>query len=103
MARVKRGVTSHAKHKKTLRAAKGFYGRRVHALPQLAVCLRDHGLTIPDDFGGVACHRAEHHVYRRLLHYLRVWGFALLLRVAGSEQRAAACAAIGRRRVEHGL
>jgi large subunit ribosomal protein L20 len=28
MARVKRGVTSHAKHKKTLKAAKGFYGRR---------------------------------------------------------------------------
>ena len=27
MARVKRGVTSHAKHKKTLDAAKGFYGR----------------------------------------------------------------------------
>jgi large subunit ribosomal protein L20 len=28
MARVKRGVTSHAKHKKILKAAKGFYGRR---------------------------------------------------------------------------
>ncbi|MCI0466294.1 MAG: bL20 family ribosomal protein, partial [Beijerinckiaceae bacterium] len=28
MARVKRGVTSHAKHKKVLKAAKGFYGRR---------------------------------------------------------------------------
>ncbi len=28
MASVKRGVTSHAKHKKTLDAAKGFYGRR---------------------------------------------------------------------------
>jgi large subunit ribosomal protein L20 len=28
MARVKRGVTSHAKHKKTLEAAKGYYGRR---------------------------------------------------------------------------
>jgi large subunit ribosomal protein L20 len=28
MARVKRGVTSHAKHKKTLKAAKGYYGRR---------------------------------------------------------------------------
>ena len=31
MARVKRGVTSHAKHKKTLDAAKGFYGRRKYA------------------------------------------------------------------------
>jgi large subunit ribosomal protein L20 len=28
MARVKRGVTAHAKHKKVLKAAKGFYGRR---------------------------------------------------------------------------
>ena len=27
MSRVKRGVTSHAKHKKVLKAAKGFYGR----------------------------------------------------------------------------
>ncbi|MGO7565293.1 50S ribosomal protein L20, partial [Rhizobium johnstonii] len=28
MARVKRGVTYHAKHKKVLKAAKGFYGSR---------------------------------------------------------------------------
>ena len=28
MARVKRGVTSHARHKKVLKAAEGFYGRR---------------------------------------------------------------------------
>ena len=28
MARVKRGVTSHAKHKKTFKDAKGYYGRR---------------------------------------------------------------------------
>ncbi len=28
MARVKRGVTSHAKHKKVLQAAKGYRGRR---------------------------------------------------------------------------
>src|SRR5437773_11705235 len=27
MARVKRGVTAHAKHKKVLKAAKGYYGR----------------------------------------------------------------------------
>ncbi|MDP4031890.1 MAG: 50S ribosomal protein L20, partial [Pseudorhodobacter sp.] len=26
MSRVKRGVTSHAKHKKVLKRAKGFYG-----------------------------------------------------------------------------
>ena len=28
MARVKRGVTARARHKKTLKAAKGYYGRR---------------------------------------------------------------------------
>ena len=32
MARVKRGVTSHAKHKKVLDAAKGFYGRRKNTI-----------------------------------------------------------------------
>ena len=32
MARVKRGVTAHAKHKKVLKAAKGFYGRRKNTL-----------------------------------------------------------------------
>ena len=32
MTRVKRGVTSHAKHKKTLRAAKGFFGRRKNTI-----------------------------------------------------------------------
>ncbi|HUV32477.1 MAG TPA: 50S ribosomal protein L20 [Devosiaceae bacterium] len=28
MARVKRGVTSHARHKKVIKAAEGYYGRR---------------------------------------------------------------------------
>ncbi|MEX0859394.1 MAG: 50S ribosomal protein L20 [Cucumibacter sp.] len=28
MSRVKRGVTTHARHKKTLKAAEGYYGRR---------------------------------------------------------------------------
>ncbi len=32
MARVKRGVTAHAKHKKILKAAKGFYGRRKNTI-----------------------------------------------------------------------
>ena len=32
MARVKRGVTSHAKHKKVLEKAKGFYGRRKNTI-----------------------------------------------------------------------
>ena len=32
MARVKRGVTAHAKHKKTLKAATGYYGRRKNTI-----------------------------------------------------------------------
>ncbi|MGN6582709.1 MAG: 50S ribosomal protein L20 [Rhizobiaceae bacterium] len=32
MARVKRGVTAHAKHKKVLKAATGFYGRRKNTI-----------------------------------------------------------------------
>ena len=32
MSRVKRGVTSHAKHKKVLKAAKGFFGRRKNTI-----------------------------------------------------------------------
>src|SRR5271157_6321952 len=32
MARVKRGVTAHARHKKVLKAAKGFRGRRKNTI-----------------------------------------------------------------------
>ena len=32
MARVKRGVTSHARHKKIRKAAKGYYGRRKNTI-----------------------------------------------------------------------
>ena len=32
MSRVKRGVTAHAKHKKVLKAAKGYYGRRKNTI-----------------------------------------------------------------------
>lgn len=32
MARVKRGTTSHAKHKKVLEQAKGYYGRRKNCI-----------------------------------------------------------------------
>jgi large subunit ribosomal protein L20 len=32
MARVKRGVTAHARHKKVYKAAKGFYGRRKNTI-----------------------------------------------------------------------
>lgn len=40
---------------------KGSYGRRVHALPQLAVCLRDHGLVIPEALQAIASHQDERH------------------------------------------
>jgi len=32
MARVKRGVTAHAKHRKVIKAAKGYYGRRKNTI-----------------------------------------------------------------------
>jgi len=32
MSRVKRGVTSHARHKKVYKAVKGFYGRRKNTI-----------------------------------------------------------------------
>ena len=48
MARVKRGVTSHAKHKKVLKQVKGQYGRRKKYNPRCktssrksnAICLQ---------------------------------------------------------------
>ena len=40
---------------------KGWYGRRVHALPQLAVCLRDHDLVVPENLASIADHRGEAH------------------------------------------
>ena len=43
MARVKRGVTSHAKHKNTLDAAKGFYGRRKNTI-RAAKAAVDHSM-----------------------------------------------------------
>jgi hypothetical protein len=33
---------------------KGNYGMRFHALPQLALCLRDHGLTVPAELAPIA-------------------------------------------------
>jgi len=32
----------------------GFYGKRFHALPQLALCLRDHGLAAPAELAAIA-------------------------------------------------
>jgi hypothetical protein len=40
---------------------RGWYGRRVHALPQLAVCLRDHDLIVPAALEGIAAHEDPRH------------------------------------------
>lgn len=58
---------------------RGWVGRRLHALPQLALCLRDYGLTIPDELGAIAVHAANEHAewrfaqgqdrFARLYHY----------------------------------
>jgi large subunit ribosomal protein L20 len=53
MSRVKRGVTSHAKHKKVYKAAKGFYGRRKNTkrtfralwIQRLNAAVRPFGMT----------------------------------------------------------
>ena len=39
MARVKRGVTAHAAHKKVLEQAKGFYGRRKNTIRTAAAAV----------------------------------------------------------------
>ena len=43
MSRVKRGVPAHAKHKKVLKRAKGFYGRRKNTI-RAAKAAVDHAL-----------------------------------------------------------
>ena len=95
MARVKRGVTSHAKHKKTLKAAKGFYGRRKNTIraakaavdrsmqwatkdrrmkkrsfralwiQRINAAVREHGLTYSTFVGGLA--KAGVEVDRKML------------------------------------
>ena len=84
MARVKRGVTSHAKHKKVFQAAKGFRGRRKNTIraakaavdksmqyatrdrrvkkrtfrslwvQRINAAVREHGLTYSTFIGGLA-------------------------------------------------
>src|ERR1700704_857391 len=100
MARVKRGVTSHAKHKKTLKAAKGFYGRRKNTIRaakgavdrsmqyatrdrrakkrdfrtlwilRLNAASREHGLTYSRLIGGLA--KANVEIDRKMLAELAI-------------------------------
>ena len=48
MARVKRGVTAHAKHKKVLKAAKGYYGRRKNTIRVAKQAVeKAHAVSVP--------------------------------------------------------
>ncbi|MCD7061379.1 hypothetical protein [Pelagibacterium xiamenense] len=65
---------------------RGHFGRRFHALPQLALCLRDHGLEIPAEFATRAslpegqaqewCFAQGQDRFAALYHY-KTSGFAL--------------------------
>ncbi|POF27966.1 hypothetical protein [Roseibium marinum] len=58
---------------------KGNYGSRFHALPQLALCLRDHGLKVPEELGGIVsipagtaqewCFAQGENAFAKLYHY----------------------------------
>ena len=47
MARVKRGVTSHAKHKKVLKAAKGYWPPQEHHPHRKAAVDKEHAICLP--------------------------------------------------------
>lgn len=100
MARVKRGVTSHAKHKKVLKLAKGFRGRRKNTIrtakaavdksmqyayrdrkvrkrdfrslwiQRLNAAVREHGMTYSTFINGVT--KAELGLDRKMLSHLAI-------------------------------
>jgi len=78
MARVKRGVTAHAKHKKTLNAAKGFYGRRKNKkrtfralwIQRINAAVREFGLTYSRFIDGLS--RAGIEIDRKVLSELSI-------------------------------
>ena len=100
MARVKRGVTAHAKHKKVLKLAKGYYGRRKNTIrtakaavdramqyayrdrkakkrtfralwiQRLNAAVREHGLTYSRFIDGL--NKAGITVYRKVLSDLAI-------------------------------
>ena len=59
MARVKRGVTSHARHKKVLKLAKGYRGRakkrnfRALWIQRINAATRQHGMTYSQFMNGM--------------------------------------------------
>lgn len=38
---------------------KGWYGGRFHALPQLAILMRDHGFRVPEELSGIALYQGD--------------------------------------------
>ena len=46
MARIKRGVTSHARHKKVLKQVKGQYGRRKNTIRVAIQALEKEGIEL---------------------------------------------------------
>jgi large subunit ribosomal protein L20 len=116
MARVKRGVTAHAKHKKTLKAAKGFYGRRKNTIraakaavdrsmqwatkdrrlkkrnfralwiQRINAAAREHGLTYSALIGGLA--KAGIEVDRKMLSVLAMAEPAAFAKVVAKAKAA---------------
>ena len=100
MSRVKRGVAAHAKHKKVLKKAEGYYGRRKNTIriakqavekaaqyayrdrknrkrnfralwiQRINAAVRDHGLTYGRFIDGLS--KAEVAVDRKVLSYLAI-------------------------------
>src|SRR3569833_784255 len=91
MARVKRGVTAHAKHKKVLEQAKGFYGRRKNTIRTAKAAVDKAGQYAYRDrrvrkrqFRSLwiqrinAAARTEGFTYSQFLHGLDLAGFVLV-------------------------
>ena len=102
MARVKRGTTSHAKHKKVLKQAKGYFGRRKNTIRAAKTAVDRSGQYAYRDrrakkrsFRALwiqrinAAARAEGLTYARFMHGLELAGVVIdrkvLADVAGAD------------------
>ncbi len=105
MARVKRGVTTHARHKKVLEQAKGFYGRRKNTIRAAKTAVDKAGQYAYRDrkvrkrsFRALwiqrinAAARLEGFTYSQFIHGLSVAGFEMdrkvLADIAGADPAA---------------
>ena len=111
MARVTRGVTSHARHKKVLEQAKGFYGRRKNTIRTAKAAVDKAGQYAYRDrkvrkrqFRGLwiqrinAAARLEGFTYSQFIHGLDRAGITMdrkvLADIAGAEPAAFAAIAV---------